>query len=271
MGRSQRHMIFEQGAPANGEPVAQGQPAPTYIDQYITEDMPPEQRKVPDLRAEGGDLIVPVGPPGGPLQGSTMAGALPADIPEPPEPGPEPGVIVITSPTEGATVPPVHDIIGTGALPNAEVQLWYGGQNPAEDEPASTTTADAAGNWGFTGDTPAALGPVTWGVASGGYMATVNITVEAEGGTRRGKAAERGAPTGPLTILRIEDHDDGIQLELSDASGIPLDATVLIEATGNTNINGSYEVWSVDGNAVIVNNDYTLDTPIEGKGRLTVT
>ena len=90
--------------------------------------------------------------------------------------------LAITTPTEGATVPPIHDVTGTGAAPDAEVELWSGDRDPLLDTPNATTTADASGNWGFTGDTPATLGPVTWTVTcdENEGMASVSITVSDE-------------------------------------------------------------------------------------------
>jgi len=96
------------------------------------------------------------------------------DETEPVDPEPEPSVLTITSPEEGATVPAVHDIIGIGAGADADVELW---SDPELSAPNATTVADAEGNWGFTGDTPATLGDVTWTVRSGGSEASVNIQV----------------------------------------------------------------------------------------------
>jgi hypothetical protein len=80
---------------------------------------------------------------------------------------------VITEPTDGAIVPPVHTIRGTGVA-DAEVALWY----VENDQQVATTTADAAGAWAFDGDTPSALGPVTWEVRQGDATARVAVTVE---------------------------------------------------------------------------------------------
>jgi hypothetical protein len=82
----------------------------------------------------------------------------------------------ITEPLPDAVVPPVHDIIGTGAIPElGDVELWHveGSVNVA------FTTPDAEGNWAFTGDTPASLGVVTWLVRQAARVpATVTVTVE---------------------------------------------------------------------------------------------
>jgi len=82
-------MVVEQGAPANGEAGAQGELAPTYIDQLITDETPAGD-PLPDLLSAADSLVVPVGPAGGPLQGSTMAGALPDPEGDGPGTGPEP-------------------------------------------------------------------------------------------------------------------------------------------------------------------------------------
>jgi hypothetical protein len=196
-----------------------------------------------------------------------MMGAMPESIvpPEPPEP--EPGVVVIMSPTEGSTVPPIHDIIGYGALPDAEVQLWYAGQDPGEDPPAATTTADAEGDWGFTGDTPAALGPVTWGVFSGGSLATVNITVE-EGAAAEAMTSDRDA--GPFNIMLIENHMEGLQLTMEDGE-FKVGDDINVEASGNSTVNGDFEILEVDGLVIVIDSNFELATPIENRGRLTIT
>lgn len=90
MGRSQRHMILEQGADATGASIGQGVIAPGLLAQAEG-----EVEYGDELRGIEG-IEVPVGPPGGPLQGSTLTGAIPADIAEggggtpEPEPGMEP-------------------------------------------------------------------------------------------------------------------------------------------------------------------------------------
>jgi hypothetical protein len=78
-------------------------------------------------------------------------------------------------------------------------------------------------------------------------------------------------PLGPFTILHVEDHADGLQVELADTSALRTGDTVLVEATGNTSVNGTYTVLEIIGNVVIIDNDFELPTPIEAKGRLTIT
>ena len=90
MGRSQRHMILEQGADATGASIGQGVIAPGLLAQAEG-----EVEYGDELRGIEG-IEVPVGPPGGPLQGSTLTGAIPADVADgggtDPNPEPEPGM-----------------------------------------------------------------------------------------------------------------------------------------------------------------------------------
>jgi hypothetical protein len=76
-------------------------------------------------------------------------------------------------------------------------------------------------------------------------------------------------PYGPLTITRIEDHEDGLAVQLASGD-VHVGDDVLIEATGNTSVNGTYTVLAIEGSAVIIDSAYELAAPIEAKGRLTV-
>lgn len=82
----------------------------------------------------------------------------------------------ITTPADGATVPPVHDVAGTGAIPGADVELWH----VEIEEQVATVAPDGEGNWAFTGDTPADPTPaLTWQVRQGPRVSPpVTITVE---------------------------------------------------------------------------------------------
>ena len=86
-----------------------------------------------------------------------------------------------------------------------------------------------------------------------------------------GTEGARSYPVGPINIAIVEDHPDGLQLTLTEAADVQVEDTVLIEATGNTGVNGSYEVLESDGTVLVVDNDLALAAPIEAKGRLTVT
>jgi len=162
-------MVLEQGNDVTGAAHAEGAIAPGMLQQ--AGDAPITYGA--ELQSIEG-LEVPHGEPGGPLSGSSLTGAVPSELGEGggPDPGPEPVAFAITEPLEGAVVPPVHDIIGVGANPGALVELVH------METQVAVTNADDEGNWGFTGDTPASLGAVTWVARSEGREASVNITVE---------------------------------------------------------------------------------------------
>lgn len=79
---------------------------------------------------------------------------------------------------------------------------------------------------------------------------------------------QRAFPLGPFTISKIEDHPDGISLIVD--GDIQAEDTVVIEATGNSTMNGTFLVSSVEDGMVIVDNTNVLEIPIENRGRLTV-
>jgi hypothetical protein len=268
MGRSQRHMVVEQGAPANGEAGAQGEVAPTYVAQIKSEGVPPE-RELPALDEVAGELVVPGGPPGGPLQGSSMAGAIPEwydDGTTPPEPE-DNFRLVSLNPNEAPAGGPEFSIAARGfGFEDGAVIMFDNIDQQTEFVDATTLRC-------MSGSSTAAIGSVQVTVRNPGGEVTPDSVLLSyiETPVRSRDAGTEERQMGPFTILRIEDHEDGIQIELSDAGNLREGGVVLIEATGNTNINGSYEIWSIDGNAIIVNNDYELSAPIEGKGRLTIT
>lgn len=67
MGRSQRHKVIIQNTDSTGKGLSEKQPAPRYVNQYAASQA----------------FSVPTGAPGGPLQGSSMAGFPPTLIPLP--------------------------------------------------------------------------------------------------------------------------------------------------------------------------------------------
>jgi hypothetical protein len=134
----------------------------------------------PELEPDPGEPGVPViaeqpgfahGDPGTGLENIHTEDPDAGPGPEP-EPTPE---LVITAPVDGSTVPPVHDITGTGASSGGEVALWYMNEN----RQVATTTADADGAWAFTGDEATAFGPATYEVRQGSHSSPqITVTVE---------------------------------------------------------------------------------------------
>jgi IPT/TIG domain len=287
MGRSQRHSVYIRGTDASGKGLAEKQPAIVYIQQYAASQA----------------LTVPLGPPSGPLKGSTLAGFPPTLIPapgldameltatgeftdpgqfnlsgnplfqdlpatggEPPEPidpPVEPGTPVISSinpanaEVGGADL--TMTVTGTG-FTAASVILFNNG------EEATTFVSETELSTGVKPSLASGPAVVPVQVKEGDLVsAPVDFTfteaVVPEG--------TRAFPIGPLTINHIEDHADGIAITLADGD-VQVGDAVLIEATGNTSINGNYTVLSADNTTIVVDNDVTLETPIDAKGRLTV-
>jgi hypothetical protein len=81
----------------------------------------------------------------------------------------------------------------------------------------------------------------------------------------------RAFPIGPVSLVLVEDDPDGIALTVPTGTDVQVGDTVLVEATTNTGVNGSYAVLSIDGDRIVVDNPYELTAPLEAKGRLTVT
>jgi IPT/TIG domain len=290
MGRSQRHSVYIRGTDASGKGLSEKQPAIVYIQQYAASQA----------------LAVPLGPPSGPLKGSSLAGFPPTLIPapgldeqrdaeltaageftdpgqfnfsgnpiyedlpatggEPPEPidpPVEPGTPVITS------IDPAHAEVGAADLTMtvtgtgftaASVILFNNG------EEATTFVSETSLTTGVKPSLASGPAVVPVQVREGELVsAPVDFTfteaVVPEG--------TRAFPLGPFTINRVEDHADGIAITLADGD-VQVGDAVLVEATGNTSINGAYTVLSVSGLVIVVDNDVTLETPIEAKGRLTV-
>lgn len=97
---------------------------------------------------------------------------------------PPPPPTLISSPTAGSTVPPVHDVIGTGPI-GATMALWYTHSDfPGQDrDTGATAQVDPLGTFLFAGDSAMAPGEVEWFVRSAGPPATesprVAVTVAA--------------------------------------------------------------------------------------------
>jgi hypothetical protein len=81
---------------------------------------------------------------------------------------------------------------------------------------------------------------------------------------------ERSLPYGPFNISLIEDDPAGLAVTITFGD-VQVGDTVLLEATGNSAVNGSYTVLAVSDMTVVVDNMVELTAPIENKGRLTVT
>jgi hypothetical protein len=105
---SQRHRIWQYGSASNGEIHAQGVTARSLIVQVVDDPSNPNVLMPREGEAPPDYYTVPHGPSGGPLQGSSLSGAIPVDanlpVPVPPEPDTNP---VLTS------IDPYFAMIGT--------------------------------------------------------------------------------------------------------------------------------------------------------------
>ena len=277
MGRSQRHMIWEHGANAAGAIHDEGVVAPGIAMQVDPSAPAGTLKAGPPLYNTGlewkgppdmSDVVVPIGDPGGPLSGSSLTGAIPEELQTPDggggtEPDPNAPRIDSLDPASTTVNNPVQVTITGGNFTADCVVLVNGNQV------VSAFVSDTS----MTADMPGALQEGTAAVIVNNPTTQLqspsvpfNVTAaeeEPQGG--------RSFPIGPITIATVDDHADGIAVTLSEASDVQVGDTVLIEATGNTSVNGSYSVLTSDGTTVVVDNNFELLASIEAKGRLTVT
>lgn len=254
---SQRHKLENYGSTSAGELHAQGVVSPAVLDQVVD---PSNYNALMPSGREGEGFVVPVGPPGGPLQGSSMSGAVPEELQPPPPPDPELAPVVTSiDPTGAAIGDPDLTLTVTGEkFVDGSLILF---NNSAEEtvfvsETELTTTVKPS-----TASVAGAF-PVAVRNPDGQESSAVDFTFT--------DGAARSFPVGPINIATVTDHDNGIAVVLVDAADVQVGDSVTIEATGNTSINGTYEVLEADGTLVVVDNPYVLPTPIEAKGRLTV-
>src|SRR4029077_7383865 len=85
MGRSQRHRIENYNTSSDGEVHAQGVVAPSVAAQVDPSEL---NVLMPRVEAPPQGFFVPSGPSGGPLQGSSMSGAIPESVQPDPTPPP---------------------------------------------------------------------------------------------------------------------------------------------------------------------------------------
>lgn len=273
MGRSQRRMILTQGSNAAGAVHDEGVIAPGLVLQIGN---PPVSREYSDAGPKGieEDLVVPMGPAGGPLEGSSLTGPIPegANIPGPTPPNP-PG----PDPLPGEE-PVLNSINPNGAaIGSADVVMNVNGNRFTESSTiyfnggAENTTFVNAGQLRTTVKPSLASIPIAVPVwVQQGSFKTVEKTFTFREPTGLLSAGdERTLPAGPFAINLVEDHPDGVAIHMAEGD-IRVGDTVLIEATGNTSVNGNYAVLAINENVIIVDNMVVLDTPIEGKGRVTV-
>lgn len=266
---SQRHKLWERGATSAGEIHAQGVVAPGIAMQVDPEAVgvlkpgPPlyntglELEEPPDPT---GAITVPIGEPGGPLSGSSLTGAIPESI----DPGPLPGVPTLTSISPNTGEAGGSDITclitGTG-FHNETVLVWNGADDNAayNNENEMTTVVKLS---------LASIASTCTVQVRNGQEFSNTITFEITEPVTEPAEGERDP--GPFNIVRIDNADEGMFFVME--SGVfEVGDEVLVEATGNTSVNGNWTVLLVDDSAIVLDNGYELTTVIEAKGRITIT
>jgi len=286
MGRSQRHSVIIRGTDAAGKGLAEKQPAPVYIQQFLASQA----------------FAVPVGASGGPLQGSTIAGFPPTLIPAPGLAAARdaelnaagdfsgPGQFNIsgnpiyqdlppaggTTPPDEGTKPELNSIDPNSAMiGDPDLTMSVNGLNFVDGSVIVFNEGDETTTFVDSGQLTTVVKPSTASVP-GSYP----VYVRNPDGQRTDlegtftflalRTAKRSFPIGPVPISSIDEHENGIALTIAEGD-VQVGDKVLVEATGNTAINGDYTVVLVDGQVVVIENDTALPTPIQAKGRLTVT
>jgi hypothetical protein len=276
---SQRHRIVEQGATSNGEIHAQGVVAPGMMMQVNPENIGEVQLVV----LPGGttsNVEVPIGAPGGPLSGSSLTGAIPIELEPPPEPEPipEPG----PDPLPGEE-PVLNSINPSSArLGSADLTMNVNGNRFTDTSiiyfngGAEPTTFNNAGQVStiVKPSTATIAGSFPVWVQQGSFQTGAKdftfLDPQIDHALPEMPAGQRAFPLGPFNIVRVDDDVEGLSLELVEGD-VRVGDTVTIEATGSSSVNGNYTVLSADNGVIVFDSDFALTTPIEGKGRLTVT
>jgi hypothetical protein len=277
-------MITIQRTDAAGKGLSEKQPANPYIIQY----------------ANSLPFTVPVGAPGGPLKGSSMAGFPPTLIPPPgllaerdAEARAEadfgaPGQFNLSgNPVHTDLPPPGEPVPG----PGGELTLTALEPNTCELNGPDVTMVCVGNNFTessviyFAGQpepivfidaqhiSTVITASLPWGAV------TVDVSVQ-EGSsqttplpftfTEPAVALTAPEPGGPFSITRIEDDPDGLALIMPAGTGIKVGDSLLLEASGNSSVNGTYTVTAVKGTRIIIDNMFELPATIEAKGRVTV-
>jgi IPT/TIG domain-containing protein len=291
MSRSQRHKVIIQGTDSAGKGLSEKQPALRYVNQY----------------ANSQAFSVWSGPPGGPLQGSSMVGFPPTLIPAPglmaereaevtatgnfsdpgqfdntgnpihqdlpasnepaPGPEPEPGPAPVIS-----SINPDNAAIGDPPqLVNVNGSNFAGLSAVMIDDTKVATTFLSDTQLQVTLDPGDAAAVFTIKVQNpDGQESNTSTFTVGEPATQ----ASRSFPIGPLPIQSITPDSGGggaIYLVYGD---VRTGDAVTIEATGTTAANGTYivdeAVTDASGTHVVIH-DSGATALIEAKGRLTVT
>lgn len=266
MGRSQRHKIVERSAASNGEVHAQGVIAPGIMAQVSATEI----GVLEPMEGDAIDLVVPVGPTGGPLQGSSMTGAIPVAF-VPPVPLPPPALTSIDPTTaEMGSADLTLTATGTDFVQGSVIMFNNSANETTFVSETELTTlvvpSTASGPW-----------TVPVGVRNPDYQES--STVDFSFTEPAPPLFERPVPqepevaaraVGPINIVSIRPAEGGGKLivTVGDPTGILPGTIITIEASGSSSVNGQYTVEATENGELIIDSDYQLANPIEGKGRV---
>jgi hypothetical protein len=281
MGRSQRHMLVEQNTTSNGEVHAEGEVAP-FILLQVGDAVSPGTSYAPIvLSDEVGIVHEPVGPPGGPLQGSYLSGAIPDSIepPDPPDPVDETPVLASLEPNTAVKDSPDFTLhcLGSG-FTEASVIMFAGQPEPIVfiSESDITTGVKPSLGWGTDVGIPVSVKNGDLESASLDFVFTPAEAPPPEEDPEPDPQEGRTFPIGPFPISKLEFTTglDGIVVLLDENSMFREGDTIRIEATGMAQINGDYVIADIDhrqdGLISFFLPGIDLDVVLQGKGRVTI-
>jgi hypothetical protein len=258
MSRSQRHKILVENYPSDCKVTAEHVISPGY------------------LRQTGGPpFTVPMGPAGGPLQGSSLAGPAPSTLPNP---------ILALAILIAANRPVLTSLNpDTAVLGSADIVLHCIGSNFTEASIIHFSDQDEPTT--FVSDTEVTTGvkpSLGWGAVSlPVYVKTGPVQSDTLQFTftdaAAGTTGTRTFPIGPIALAQISyDSNDGeLVFEMAsdpNVTFVEVGDTVRVEATGTTAVNKDYVVTALSdppGTFWAVGDD-PGNGPIVGKGRVTV-
>jgi hypothetical protein len=257
-------MILEQGYNAAAASLDQGVVAPGLLLQV--EGVTREGEYGGPLTGSTGlyavdGVEVPYGSPGGPLGGSSLTGPVPdGGGGTDPDPGPEVpdfGILLINPNEFPAGYPSTGATVSGAGFQDGAVVVFDGA------DMATDFISDNQLNFMLPSE--------------GASVGTVPVVVRNPGGELTAEEsftfiddpmAARQVSEGPLGIVSIYRRNGKLVITVADPIRVLPGTIITIEASGSSSVNGQYEVEEVNGNEVVVDSDFQLEKPIEGKGRL---
>jgi hypothetical protein len=247
MGRSQRRKVLTQWSGSSGALFEQGALSPAVV-------------------LDTGTYTPPVGPAGGSLKNSSLAGPAPVSVPIPTITSLNPNTAVIG----GADL--VMTVTGTNFLPNSTIFFNNGAERTTYISPTQVSTGVKPSLAGVAGAYPVEVSNIIHKSNSLDFT----FTASGQQGALAPPAGERVFPMGPFSLERIEPSEDppGVWYVLSadDGENLREGDEVLIEASTSSATNGPHTVTQLltGADTRFFVPDIELAAPIESRGRLTI-